>query len=238
MEMGVKNNNSKGIKWIIKTVIMPMVLTIITAVGGFIGGSKVEETKVVDKINQQVNVNVNTDNYIKEIEKLLKENSILKKENDQLKKEKENVKEGETDKNTEINTKTTKSLLDISEAMNVCGGFEEILNGDSMDLRGDKYSNGFTLDYSYDTEEGVEFKLRKKYNDLSFDLGHVDNSEKGKIKLYIYSDEKLVKTFVQDSEDAVTHYDIKIGNADIIKIAWSAESFTKFGMANVKVKRV
>ncbi len=71
MEMGVKNNNSKGIKWIIKTVIMPMVLTIITAVGGFIGGSKVEETKVVDKINQQVNVNVNTDNYIKEIEKFL-----------------------------------------------------------------------------------------------------------------------------------------------------------------------
>lgn len=238
MKTGVKNNNSKGVKWIIKTVIMPVVLAIITAVGGVIVGSKTEETKVIDKINQQVNVNVNSDNYIKEIEKLSKENSILKKENEQLKKEKENVKEEETDKNTEVNTETSKSLLDISEAMNVCGGFEEVLNGDTMDLRGDKYSNGFILNDSYDSEEGVEFKLKKKYNDLSFDLGHVDNSEKGKLKLYIYSDEKLVKTFAQDPEDAVTHYDIKIGNADIIKIAWDAESFTKFGMANVKVKRV
>lgn len=73
---------------------------------------------------------------------------------------------------------------------------------------------------------------------MSFNLGHVDDCDKSKFKMHIYSDEKLVKTVTQNPEEPVEYYNVKIGNADIIKITWETEGYTKFGIANIKVSRV
>lgn len=186
--------------------------------------------KVIKSINQETNVNVNLDNYLDVVNKLSAENADLKRENEQLREDNDN-----TAQETEASSSEGSSLLEVSKAMNACGGYEEVRDN-TMSLRGENYSNGFILRY-YQRDEGVEFKLNKKYDTLSFDLRHLDESDKeGKFTLIIFADGKQEKVITQNPEDPVTHYDVSINKADIIKIEWSTEKYADFGMANVKVK--
>lgn len=230
----------KKSKWITK-VIVP----IITCCIGVVGGEQVGEHRAINNINQEVNINLDLKNYTDVIKNLLEENTKLKSENKKIKQQNRKLKEENIDRNTDSNTKSNiddeidkkeKSLLEVSKALNACGGYEE-KNGEAMSLRGEDYANGFIMRY-YDIEEGVEFKLKKKYSTLSFDLGHVDESDKyGKFVLTIFADGEQVKMITRNPEDPVKHYNIPINKADIIKIMWEPQNgYTEFGMANIKVK--
>lgn len=220
-------------KWITK-VFVPVVTALIGAVGGNFYGEKQGKEKIISKINQETNVNVNLGNYLDVVNKLSEENVNLKTENEQLREDNDNTAQ-ETETSAEESSSEGSSLLEVSKAMNACGGYEEVRDS-TMSLRGTNYSDGFILRYS-NRDEGVEFKLNKKYDTLSFDLGHLDESDKeGKFTLIIFADGKQEKVITQNPEDPVTHYDVSINKADIIKIEWSPERYADFGMANVKVK--
>lgn len=215
-------------KWITKVIVSIVVALI--GIGAKEYGQKQGAEEVINKINQKTNINIKSDNYIEELKEVMEENAELKKENKQLK---------EDSNNNTVDSKKSKdsersSLLEVSKAINACGGYEEVRDT-TMSLRGTNYSDGFILRYS-NRDEGVEFKLNKKYDTLSFDLGHLDESDKeGKFTLIIFADGKQKEVITQNPEDPVTHYDIKIQKADIIKLEWAPERYADFGMANVKV---
>ena len=61
-------------------------------------------------------------------------------------------------------------------------------------------------------------------------MGHLDESDKeGKFTLIIFADGKQEKVITQNPEDPVTHDDVSINKADIIKIEWSSEKYADFG---------
>lgn len=219
-------------KWIIKVGV-----PIITAAIGVFGGNSIGKDKTIQKIQQEVNIDMDSQNYVEEIKKLVKENAKLEQENNELKKVSNESQRDDT-KNTPISKNDNSKqfyLLDVTKAINLCYAYEE-KRGETMSLRGRTYSNGFIM--SYGGEDGVEFNLKKKYNTISFDIGHVDDTDKqGKFSVSFYFDGNFYKTISMKPEDPVKHYDININEAEIVKIAWeSIDGTTSFGMANVKVQ--
>ncbi|MBS7007383.1 NPCBM/NEW2 domain-containing protein [Anaerostipes sp.] len=219
-------------KWIIKVGV-----PIITAVIGVYGGNTFGKDKAIQKIQQEVNIDMDSKNYVEEIKKLVKENAKLEQENNELKKASNKIQRNDANKIPISKTSNNKQLylLDVTKAINSCYAYEE-RRGETMSLRGRTYSNGFIMGNG--GEDGVEFNLKKKYNTISFDLGHVDDTDKqGKFSVSFYSDGNLCKVISMKPEDPVKHYDVNINEAEIIKISWeSIDGFTTFGMANVKVQ--
>ena len=205
-----------------------------------------------NKNNNSVEINIDgkavdmtTDEYKEFADKITEENEKLQEEVEQLKKDlAENKKEQEALISQEQNEEETKeeggnggSLLNVAKTINASQGYEEMKVG-TMSLRGENYGNGFILHYYGEgATDGVEFKLGKKYQTMSFDIGHLDESDKEGVFTLTYSlDGEVQQEISIEPENSVQHIEIELKNADIIKFNWSnTRGFAEYGVANVMV---
>lgn len=205
-----------------------------------------------NKNNNSVEINIDgkavdmtTDEYKEFADKITEENEKLQEEVEQLKKDlAENKKEQEASISKEQNEEEAKeegengvSLLSATKTINPCSGYEEVKVG-TMSLRGENYSNGFILEpYGRGDTDGVEFKLGKKYQIMSFDIGHLDESSKEGVFTLTYSlDGEVQQEISIEPENSVQHVEIELKNADIIKFNWSnTQGSAEYGVANVMV---
>lgn len=73
-------------------------------------------------------------------------------------------------------------------------------------MAGQKYANGCRLGMAL-------FNLNGKYDTLSFDVGHVDNTRMNNSTLYIYLDGELAFSLDLASEMMPQHYEVKLHGA-------------------------
>lgn len=225
-----------------------LIASVATIIGGAMGATATYTHTIKNENNNSTIVNIDgksfnrtSDEYEVFVKKIVADNENLQEEIQKLKKDIEESKknQGTLSNQNQIETDgEKKALLDVAKTINACSDYEE-RKVEPMSLRGEDYSNGFILhSYSSGKEEGVEFKLGKKYRTMSFDIGHLDESDKkGTFVLTYYLDGQVQEEISTEPEMPVQHFEIDLRNADIIKFNWSnTKGYAKYGVANVMVE--
>lgn len=109
-------------------------------------------------------------------------------------------------------------------------------DGESFEMSGKKYSNGFVLGSDQWGVEGYAlFNLNGKYSDISFTIGHVDDTSMDDQEVLFFVDGKLVKTMEIGASDLAKEISIPVNYGLQLKILRS-ESFAELGLGNIIVK--
>lgn len=117
-------------------------------------------------------------------------------------------------------------------------GCEEHLqqNGQSFQMSGTKYSNGFVL---YSSGGYAMFNLNSKYSSIEFTVGHKDGSDltKEDQDIYFYVDGKLVKEISIGSEDMPKTVSIPVNYGLQLKVLKGEKaSWADAGFGNITVR--
>lgn len=220
-----------------KNVLIAAVATIVGAAIGKGGTSNSIDINIDGKT-----VGMTVEEYTEFVDKITDENEKLHQEVEQLKKDIAKNKEKQSvstvqKQEGEIETEAV-ALLSTVKTINACKGYEE-RKTEPMSLRGENYTNGFILHYYGEgSTDGVEFKLGKKYQIMSFDIGHLDETDKaGTFSLSYSLDGQIQEGINSHPEAPVQHIEINLENADIIKFNWSnTTGYAEYGVANVMIK--
>lgn len=131
------------------------------------------------------------------------------------------------------------NLLSVSEPFDPTNGF--ILGSDrSYKMRGNTYADGFALELYRDDIRSVKFNLGGKYNELTFKVGHVDESGDSSITIIPFLDGNPGDTYVFNSEtDPEVEQTIPLNKAKVLTIQWYGDNDLKYGtygFTDIKVK--
>ncbi|QBE98914.1 hypothetical protein PMF13cell1_04483 [Blautia producta] len=226
----------------------------ITAYGGYRAGANNVKQKIDNKVSQVVevdngNVGAAIDYIISQNEKLEKENSELKNETQKLKLNTElqatssNTKNEENEPNTDEMKKI--DFLSVCEPYNEPSGFFYLGKNRPFKIQSKTYSDGISLDAYYQGLRNVKFNLENKYSQLTFNIGHIDDTNENNdaltFTLNIYVDEELKKQILCDENfniDEEQTVDLEKGKT--LKLEWICDRiengyFTSYGLINMKV---
>ena len=233
-------------KGTIKAAIITGTCGIIAAIVSFDAGSEKVEQKIENQVSQVLKIDNESaesavEYLVERVKELEDENGELTQQLEEAKKEmKERAGEDSTSIVQNENFQDNEdgeyvSLLSVAKVVDPCNGFE-IMQTDTMSLRGDNYTNGFILHY-YDNTEGVEFNLGSKYSKMKFKIGHLDETEKeGTFTLTYTLDGEIQPVISIQPEDPVKEIDIDLKKAKMLKLNWSNnQGFAEYGMADVMI---
>lgn len=178
-------------------------------------------TKYVEDINKTVQNDLDSEDYIsasrtvKTALEILPENADLKT------------------LQTKVDKETPTYLLDVVKPYSTSEYYNEYINGETFKMGGKEYTNGFTLDThsSY-----ALFNLEGKYNSISFNIGHCDETGMNDAELKIYCDGVLKSTKKIDKEALPQKISVDITGVKQIKFELGEEWDTYYGFGNVIVK--
>jgi hypothetical protein len=130
------------------------------------------------------------------------------------------------------NGSSTFDLLPYSSTF-----FESYVNGDSFMSCGVKRSNGFTLENnSVERPANATYNLDGKYNSITFDVAHVDNTYVSDATIRVYLDGKIVKEVEIGGEDLPKKVTVPLNGALQMKIELGLQSgCPKYGFFDVKL---
>lgn len=123
--------------------------------------------------------------------------------------------------------------------MNICTFYEtynysQYINGELFSMSGRERTNGFTLYDNY----GVGYVISNiggQFEEIRFDVGHVDNTSMTDGKLIVYLDGILYKTYEIKADALVINITIPITNINQIKIVVE-NRYATLGFADVMIK--
>lgn len=114
--------------------------------------------------------------------------------------------------------------------------YKAYINGETMQMGGNAYTNGFTLTAHYNTGNAV-FNIDAKYSTLSFMVGHIDNTDKKDVTIKIYCDGILKKEFNMSAEQLPQKITLDITGVKQLKFEVVNSDYRPYyGFANVTVK--
>jgi hypothetical protein len=112
--------------------------------------------------------------------------------------------------------------------------YSQYINGELFSMSGNERTNGFTLYDNY----GVGYVISNiggLYDEIRFDVGHVDNTSMTDGKLIIYLDGILYKTYEIKADALAINIKIPITNINQIKI-FVENRYATLGFADVMIK--
>lgn len=177
-------------------------------------------TKYVEDINKTVQNDLDNEDFISALRtvqsalEVLPENSELKSLQDK------------------VNKATPTYLLDVVKPYS-SNSYTEYINGETFKMGGKEYTNGFTL--SVDGGNSI-FNMEGKYNTISFNIGHCDETDMEDGELKIYCDSVLKSTKKIDKEALPQKISVDITGVKQIKFELSGDWRATYGFGNVIVK--
>ncbi len=108
-------------------------------------------------------------------------------------------------------------------------------SGKSFKMSGQKFSNGFSLDY---TGDFALFNLDSKYSDIELTIGHIDGGGMIDRTVYFYVDGKLVKEVDVEAEGLPKNISIPVNYGLQLKILLCEDNYNgpSIGFGNITVK--
>lgn len=127
----------------------------------------------------------------------------------------------------------------VVNLMDVCPPYDyaekHSYSEDSFTMEGDLYSDGFTMRNS--SKNYVVINLKNQFSNLSFDFGHVDESNSTNCTLNIYLDEHLVKRIEKQSDSMISHESISLNYAKQLKFEFVASNDNGiYGIGAIKLQ--
>ncbi len=132
-----------------------------------------------------------------------------------------------------VTRETPTYLLDVLTPYS-SSDYKAYINGETMQMGGNAYTNGFTLTPWSGTGNAV-FNIDAKYTTLSFIVGHIDNTRKESATIKIYCDGILKKEFSMNAEALPQKITVDITGVKQLKFEMSTYE-ADYGFANVTVK--
>lgn len=133
-------------------------------------------------------------------------------------------------------------FLSVCEPYDIGEGFD-LGSKNAFKIQSKNYSQGIKLKAYYDKARSAKFNLGKKYSELSFNIGHIDETElKNTFTLNIYVDEKIVKEIQCNSDVNIDEIQsVPINNGKILKFEWLCDAIegnygASYGLINLKLK--
>jgi len=107
-------------------------------------------------------------------------------------------------------------------------------SGNYFRMNGRNYSNGIVLgDGSYDT--GAAFSVNvENVDNISFTLGHVDNTRLNEVNISIYLDDVLEDKFTLMPNEPLREYSIDVSDASTLRIIRDG-NYSKYAIADIYV---
>lgn len=137
-------------------------------------------------------------------------------------------------------TRTNGNFIELCQPYEISDGvnYAEYKSGKSFKMAGEKRTNGFT-NLCYNTY--ILFNLNGKYNELSFDIGHVDGEQMLDANVSIYLDGQYYDSYEVKAEGMPYNISIPIKDVKQLKITfedgrWVAMYSTRVGLADMVVK--
>ena len=180
---------------------------------------KTTETKYVKYITDTIDKQLKNEKYTDASKTVSNALSILPS-NAELKKLQVKVKDA-----------TPVYLLDVCEPY-ATKWYDQCSNGRTMQIAGTTYTNGFTLG-----DDGYAlFNLgNSNYSTLSFIVGHIADTDRQNLTLYLYCDNILVKEVQLSWESLPQKVSLDISGSNQIKFLLSHGSAYHYGFAEVTV---
>ncbi len=125
----------------------------------------------------------------------------------------------------------------------VCPPYEsyDFRESDSLTMAGEEYTNGFEL-HSVSSSTYALFNLGGKYEQMEFDIGHIDGTSMSNATFVFYLDGEKSESITVKAESLPSHRKIKLKKAKQMKIVCEdASSYPSYGFANavlIKAKGV
>lgn len=134
------------------------------------------------------------------------------------------------------------NLLSVCEPYDPERGF--VLGAEEpFKIQSKTYTDGIRLDAYYSELKSVKFNLGGEYSELSFNIGHIDETELyNTFTLKFYVDEKPVKEIVCNSDtDINQEQTVPLNKGNILKIEWICDLVqgnfgASYGLINLKLK--
>lgn len=177
------------------------------------------ETKYMESVTSQVNSYLDSEDYISASRVANNALSILP-DNSQLQ---------ELKKKVEDNTPTY--LLDACKPYAV-DDYTEFINGETFNMGGKTFTNGFSLSYS----GYANFNTESKYKTLNLSVGHVDDTRMEDCTIKIYCDNVLKYEEKYSSDALPKRISLDITGVNSIKFELADYIWGDYGFGNITVK--
>ena len=103
-------------------------------------------------------------------------------------------------------------------------------------MNGKTYSEGFTFIGSYNSEDSLVSFNVENLDEISFDIGHIEEANEGETTALIYLDNQLKKEIVLTADMDLTNVKLNTVGAHRLLIYVDRKSGSGFAMVNVKMK--
>lgn len=138
-------------------------------------------------------------------------------------------------------------FLSVCEPFNISDGNAiEIGSEKPFKIRSRMYSEGLRLNADfYDTPRSVEFNLAGKYAELSFNVGHIDETftkNKFYLKIYLDNSNEVHQTLEFDANVDIDYtYSIPLNYTKNLKMEWTCDDTeanykASYGLINLRLK--
>lgn len=143
------------------------------------------------------------------------------------------------DATSDLIDKNGVSLMENYKSYDVSRSYYKEKKYDKFNMSGKEYSNGFVMEINFSDDCMTNFNVAKKYNTLSFDLGHIDDTKLGPLVLHIYMDGEKIQTINCEASEPVKNYTVELKKGELLKFVWEkgdiAHHNTSYGIANIKL---
>ena len=111
-------------------------------------------------------------------------------------------------------------------------------NGESFQMSGSEYRNGVVFNNTtivYQTSS-ITYNVLGDYSNLSFYLGHLDNTHKSPIELSVYLDNVLYEKYSMNADDPPKLINIDVSGKSTIRFTSKLDEYTGYCMADMTVE--
>lgn len=132
-------------------------------------------------------------------------------------------------------------LLSACEPFDPTNGFR-LGKDNPYKIQSKTYSDGFYLETDHSDSRSVRFNLGGKYTELTFNIGHVDETNKNGsfiLTAYLDGEEEVAKQIICDvNTDIDIEQSVPLNNAKILILEWRGDDvlYTTYGLTNIKLK--
>ncbi len=131
-----------------------------------------------------------------------------------------------------VEKETPTYLLDVCKPYSTTEGYTEYINGETISMGGDTYTNGFTIHY----DGYAIFNLDSDYTNIGVTLGHQDDTDKSDATIKIYCDDVLKKEIKIGHSDLPQRISIDVTGVKQIKFVRDSGWYGNYGFMNLTVK--
>ncbi len=138
---------------------------------------------------------------------------------------------------TKVSNETPIYLLNVCKAyqMSDDSDYIEYVNGEEFSMGGKAFTNGFTIDTSWNDLNYAIYNLENNYTQLTFYTGHVDNTKNGNGTIKIYLDGTLTKKLEANDQALAQKVSIDITGVKQLKFEVTYAGGA-YGFGNVTVR--